>query len=102
MQMMKEAMEEPSTILHQVKMIYSFIDTLSRLTFSQRTDFADNYADVSGGAIFWDFNEPMYMTSSNYSGNSASIYGDNFASFARKLVPISEDSYNLQVSGGRR
>jgi len=95
-------MEELSTILHQVIIFYSFIDTLSRLMLSQQTVFAQNYADVSGGAIFWDFNEPMYMNSSSYYSNTASMYGDNFASFAQKLVPITEEIYNLQVSGGRR
>jgi hypothetical protein len=50
--------------------------------------FINNSADNSGGGIKWDDLEPSFINDVFYSGNSATLYGDNIASFAEKLISI--------------
>lgn len=53
-----------------------------------------NSADLSGGALYWDYNEISGYDTSTYDSNSAGYYGNNYACFAQNLVQITEDEYN--------
>mmetsp|Transcript_30377 Transcript_30377/g.22549 ORF Transcript_30377/g.22549 Transcript_30377/m.22549 type:complete len:135 (+) Transcript_30377:164-568(+) len=46
-----------------------------------------------GGAIRWDELEPIFDENNSFSGNLASIYGNNIASFSQKMVLLTEDQY---------
>ncbi|TNV88194.1 hypothetical protein FGO68_gene1286 [Halteria grandinella] len=51
--------------------------------------FKNNSANIEGGAIKWNFFEPL-MKNITFIENNAKIYGDNIASVARNLVKISQ------------
>ncbi|TNV87912.1 hypothetical protein FGO68_gene12526 [Halteria grandinella] len=53
------------------------------------TKFINNTAKIEGGAIKWNYFEPV-MIDVIFIGNNANIYGDDIASVARNLVQISE------------
>ena len=49
---------------------------------NERNSFINNYAENSGGAIYWDVLEPlMNVTNLTLVNNSAYLYGDDFACF---------------------
>jgi hypothetical protein len=50
--------------------------------------FTLNYADNSGGGIKWDDLEPDFDTTNTYSNNFATLYGDDIACFAEKMIQI--------------
>jgi len=57
--------------------------------------FTSNYANVSGGAVFWDDVEPIIdrIERQKFSGNEARIYADNIASFPAKMIAMNESEY---------
>jgi len=59
--------------------------------------FELNYAENSGGAINWDPLEPSFEGNS-YSNNTATLYGNDIASFPQKIIQISEEEYYNQLS----
>eukprot|EP00347_Sterkiella_histriomuscorum_P024040 403332515 len=58
--------------------------------------FEQNYAGISGGAIYWQDIEPIYLNKSQlvYKNNLAKIYGPNIGCFAQKIMMINEDTYD--------
>ena len=67
--------------------------------FSNTTEFIDNSAGISGGGLFWNDVEPQYETfdeAFSFYNNIATIYGNNIACFAEKMVNISFDEYQAQ------
>jgi len=62
------------------------------LDINEDTYFHDNAANSSGGAIYWRDVEPN-ITNATYSGNSAVLYGDDIAAFARQLAIVTKEEY---------
>ena len=58
--------------------------------------FINNSALISGGAVYWTFNEPKNVIAQSYSNNSANKYGNNYAWFAQFLQTITQSQYNAQ------
>lgn len=51
------------------------------MQIGNNTSFINNSADSSGAGIKWDQIEPIFGTVL-YSGNKATLYGNNIGSFA--------------------
>lgn len=66
---------------------------VSRLEFARSNTFTNNKAAIEGGAIYWDYIEPLNILTPTFTNNSAGKYGDNIASFPQKLLRISEAEY---------
>jgi hypothetical protein len=45
-------------------------------------NIASNYAENSGGGIYWDQVEPNFDDNNTFNSNEATLYGDDIASFA--------------------
>jgi hypothetical protein len=60
--------------------------------------FTSNVANVSGGAIFWNFIEPKNISISTYTNNTAGNYGNDYASFAQNLQTMTETEYNTRTT----
>jgi hypothetical protein len=45
--------------------------------------FSHNYASVKGGAIHWDYNEPVWGRSVSFEENHAGWYGDSISCYAQ-------------------
>ncbi|TNV88024.1 hypothetical protein FGO68_gene15126 [Halteria grandinella] len=54
------------------------------------TSFIDNYADLEGGAIKWNYFEPI-LQNVTFNNNTSGVYGDNIGSVARKLVRVKKE-----------
>ena len=80
------------------KIIWSFIDKNSQFIFDSGNTFSNNSASISGGAIYWNYNQPKNITIQSYSNNSAKKYGNNYAWFAQVLQTITEAQYKNQTS----
>ena len=83
--------------------IYYFSSSLSPgsssiFTLGNGNVFQNNHADIAGGAIYWDFNQPNNITLPKYINNIAKKYGDNYGWFAQVLKTISEFEYNSSKS----
>jgi predicted outer membrane repeat protein len=61
----------------------------------ERSIFFGNVALIEGGAVKWDFYEPLNLLnlSNVYFNNTANIYGDNIASVSKSIITLSS-SYN--------
>ncbi|CDW85156.1 UNKNOWN [Stylonychia lemnae] len=65
-----------------------------KLTISGVNTFKDNYAQIQGGAIYWDELEPIFQQENiNFINNSADQYGDDIASIAQNLKSINLEQY---------
>ena len=73
-----------------------FIDKYSQLVLNSENIFTNNSALVSGGAIYWNYNEPINFSIQSYNNNSAKKYGNNYAWFAQSLQIITQSQYNSQ------
>ena len=63
--------------------------------FETGNSFTSNSAALSGGGVYWNYNDPSNITStSTYSANTATKYGNNYGSFAQRLITITESQYN--------
>ena len=74
------------------------IDKYSSLEFGYGNVFTNNSAVVSGGAIYWNYNQPKNIATQSYSNNFAKKYGNNYACFAQVLKTITESQYNASTS----
>lgn len=53
------------------------------LTFTENNTFTDNYAEVRGGVLNWEVNEPdLDLDYMLFEGNYAERYGNNIACYA--------------------
>eukprot|EP00347_Sterkiella_histriomuscorum_P016286 403353768 len=69
-----------------------------RLTITSDNVFENNTASLQGGAIYWDVLEPEFNPELvTFKNNSASLYGDNIASFSEKLGLISLQEYYFML-----
>ncbi|CDW73329.1 UNKNOWN [Stylonychia lemnae] len=69
-----------------------------KLTFDGVNIFKFNYAQIQGGAIYWNSLEPIYNNSNlNFINNSAKQYGDNMACYAQNLGSLSKQQYKEQM-----
>ncbi|CDW88760.1 UNKNOWN [Stylonychia lemnae] len=61
--------------------------------------FKNNYANSSGGAIYWGDVQPILLPGSNYQfeSNKALIYADNIGSYPQKLVSLTKEQYQAQL-----
>ena len=82
-------------------MYYSSSDNNSQVVFESEVTFNTNNAEDSGGAVYWDYNQPINLTAPSYSGNTATLYGNNYGCFAQLLKSITSSEYNSQTSTGR-
>lgn len=70
-----------------------------------KTTFANNYAEIKGGAIHWNNLEPLWggltsngnLTSITFSKNNAGRYGDNISAFATQIAIIDEKDFKSTV-----
>ena len=91
--------EEQFTTFLRVKYFYNIIiDQYSQLVFDSENVFTNNSALISGGAVYWNYNEPKNASTQSYSKNSARKYGNNYAWFAQSLQIITQSQYNAQKS----
>ena len=91
-------MEEQFTTTLQVKYCNNiFIDQYSQLVLDSGNVFLNNSALISGGAIYWNYNNPKNVTTQSYNNNSAKKYGHNYAWFSQSLQIITQSQYNTQV-----
>ena len=76
-----------------------YIGKYSKCVFETGNTFISNSA-VSGGAVYWNYNDPSNITETpTYSANTATAntatkYGNNYGSFAQRLITITESQYN--------
>ncbi|TNV88113.1 hypothetical protein FGO68_gene1765 [Halteria grandinella] len=68
--------------------------------------FINNTAGIEGGAIKWNYYEPL-LIAPIFEMNKAKIYGDDIASIAKGFVPISKDligakSYSQAIASGNK
>ncbi|TNV88001.1 hypothetical protein FGO68_gene2384 [Halteria grandinella] len=61
-----------------------------KLTLSD-VSFEENHSNLEGGAIKWDYYEPIIVRNVTFSKNSANLYGDDIASVAKYLKRIQKD-----------
>ena len=66
----------------------------SKVSLSNQNIFENNSAQMSGGAIYWDYIKPDNVTNQIYTNNSAQRYGNNYAWFAQKTQSITASEYN--------
>ena len=78
----------------------------SKCVFETGNTFTSNSAAVSGGAlctgtttiqvtVYWSYNDPSNITATpTYSSNIATKYGNDYGSFAQRLITITESQYN--------
>ena len=78
------------------------IGTLPKCELESQNKFTNNSAGGSGGAIFWDYNEPANVKNPSYSGNTANQYGNDYGWFAQVLKTITETEYDSLNSPQRR
>lgn len=64
-----------------------------QLTFSGDNSFKFNWADVRGGAINWETNEPLIEGDMEFRNNTAIRYGDDIACYASGLIQLTEEEY---------
>ena len=62
-----------------------------KLELADTNVFDTNFADIKGGAIFWDVLEPVFGNKTTFSNNVAVLYGNNIATFASVLTTVSDD-----------
>jgi hypothetical protein len=60
--------------------------------------FTSNVADQSGGAIFYNYNEPKNISIPTYTSNTAGNYGNDYANFAQNLQTMTETEYNARTT----
>lgn len=59
----------------------------------------NNTAGIEGGAIKWNFYEPlMRLDNKTFSGNKAGVYGDDIACVAKYLNITSSSSENKSLA----
>lgn len=68
------------------------------MRIEDNTTFARNSAGLEGGAIKWNFYEPLFG-SVIFKNNKAGIYGDNVASVPQRLVMNHHDQRFLSGAG---
>eukprot|EP00347_Sterkiella_histriomuscorum_P009701 403340212 len=68
------------------------------LRLSQKNNFINNSANVSGGAFYWSDVKPKLDASNVFvlKGNTAEVYADNIGSYPQKLVAITSKQYEDQ------
>lgn len=62
----------------------------------EKSLFEGNRAGIEGGAIKWNFYEPL-LRGSDFKNNSATYYGDEIASLAEALVQIGKANIALKA-----
>ncbi|TNV88247.1 hypothetical protein FGO68_gene13755 [Halteria grandinella] len=67
------------------------------LTITGKTQFVGNFAQIKGGAIHWDYYEPVFGAGVEFSGNKAGWYGDSISCYAQQLKKITLAEYKGQV-----
>ena len=77
---------------------YSSSDQNSQIVFESGVTFNSNIADDSGGAVYWDYNQPINLTTPSYNGNRATLYGNNYGCFAQVLKSITSAVYYSQTT----
>ena len=77
---------------------YSSSDQNSQVVFESGVTFNSNNAEDSGGAVFWEYNQPINLTVPSYNGNTATLYGNNYGCFAQLLKSINLTVYNSQTT----
>jgi hypothetical protein len=77
------------------------IDSVSQLALETGNTFTGNAADVSGGAVFWNYIEPKNVSIPTYKNNTAGNYGNDYASFAQNLKTMTETEYNARTTARR-
>ena len=80
---------------------YESDDNISQVVFESGNSFTSNYAQSSGGALFWIYNQPKNISLASYTSNIASSYGNNYGCFAQALQNISESQYNSLTNNRR-
>lgn len=73
-------------------------DEITQLEFTSNNTFINNTADVQGGAIYWNYVEPLNIETVNFDDNQAQLYGNDIACFAQEVISISQDEYNSGLS----
>jgi hypothetical protein len=68
------------------------------VTIEDENYFEYNTAENSGGGMQWDNVEPNFDTTNVFDNNIATLYADNIACFAEKIILISSDEYSTQIS----
>lgn len=76
-------------------MIYSCSrdDPDCSLAISGNTVFQNNFAQIMGGAIHWDYVEPQFSNSITFAGNLAGWYGDSISCYSQQLKTISKEEF---------
>ena len=72
---------------------YTSYDDKTKFVVDSTVTLDDNTAEISGGAIYWNYLEITNISRAIYNNNSASLYGDNIAWFAQKIIQINEFNY---------
>ncbi|TNV88132.1 hypothetical protein FGO68_gene10719 [Halteria grandinella] len=69
--------------------------------YIQDSLFQSNFAEQEGGAIKWNYYEPI-MSNVIFKNNSAGVYGDELACVSKKLIRVKKEmlgAKNLQMAG---
>jgi hypothetical protein len=74
------------------------IDSVSQLALEAGNTFTSNAAELSGGAVFWNYNEPKNISVPTYTSNTAGNYGNDYASFAQNLKTMTQTEYNARTT----
>lgn len=63
----------------------------------ENTNFTNNFAQVMGGAIHYDYYEPVFGSGVNFVNNKAGWYGDSISSYSQQLKPITLYEYSQMI-----
>ncbi|CDW79966.1 UNKNOWN [Stylonychia lemnae] len=72
-------------------------DTNCNLNITGFTNFTQNFAQKKGGAIHWNYYEPLISKNVFFEKNIAGWYGDSISSYSQNLKIISAEEYELQL-----
>jgi predicted outer membrane repeat protein len=81
---------------------YSSTTINSQVVFSSSCSISSNEAQVAGGGLFWNYNQPINISLVTFTDNSAEKYGNDYACFAQKIIRIDEDEYTANKNTVRR
>eukprot|EP00347_Sterkiella_histriomuscorum_P009615 403340531 len=74
-------------------------DNSCELTFQGTNKFENNFANHSGGAMFWTQTEPLFNENKTiFSNNSASVYANKIGCFSQKLGSLTSAEYESIIN----
>eukprot|EP00347_Sterkiella_histriomuscorum_P016469 403353061 len=72
-------------------------DSQCQLNITGNSKFTNNFAQKKGGAIHWNYYEPIFGPNVTFKANEAGWYGDSLSSYAQQLMFLTQSEYDKQL-----